>query len=132
MTLKDSPVAFLLKENLAHIARGNCVRVVTKIKLNADKDLGITGTVTETLAVIVPEPYLNAVPVAIVQRSGGAYRFSDLKMTAAKDSLDFDVAMSLSTEFDINGDRYQVLTPNAGPTAYTFIIRRKSAEPVIP
>lgn len=132
MTLRDSPVAFLLKENLAHIARGNCVQLVTKTKTNADKDLGIDGTVTETLSAIVPEPYLNAVPVAFVQRSGGAYRYSDLKMTAAKDSLTFDQAMSSATEFDINGERYQILTPNAGPTAYTFIIRRKAAEPVIP
>lgn len=132
MTLRDSPVAFLLKENLAHIARGNCVKLVTKTKVNADKDLGIDGTVTETLVTLVPEPYLNAVPVSVVQRSGGAYRYSDMKMTAAKDSMTFDQAMAQSTEFDINGERWQVLTPGAGPTAFTFVIRRKMAEPVIP
>jgi hypothetical protein len=132
MTLKDSPVAFLLKENLSHIARGNCVKLVIKTKTNADKDLGIDGTVTEVLTTIVPEPYLNAVPVAFVQRSGGSYRYSDKKMTASKDSLTYEQAMSSSTEFDINGERYQILTPNAGPTAYTFIIRQKASEPVIP
>ncbi len=130
--LKDSPVAFLLRENLAHIARGNVVQLVTKTKTNADKDLGIDGTVTETITDIQPEPYLNAVPVAIVQRSGGAFRFSDLKMTASKDSLASDTALSLKTEFNVNGDRYQVLVADPGPTAYTFIIRRKVAEPTVP
>lgn len=131
MNLKDSPVAFILKENLAHIARGNSISLITKVKQNADKDLGIEGTVTETKTLIVPEPYVNAVPIVMVQNSGGAFRFSDLKMTAARDSIPLEVAMSLSTEFDINGDRFEVLTPSAGSSAYTFIIRQKS-EVVIP
>lgn len=131
MTLKDSPVAFILKENLAHIARGNVIYYVISTRLNSDKDLGIEGTATENKTLIVPEPYVNAVPIVMVQNSGGSFRFSDLKMTASKDSIPLDVAMSLSTEFEINGDRYEILTPSAGSSAYTFIIRKKS-EVVIP
>lgn len=131
-TLNDSPIAFLVRENLAHIARGNVIKMVTKTRSGADKDLGIAGTVTETIVDVVPEPYVNAVPVPTVQRSGGAFRYSDLKMTVAKTSMTFEQAMSLETGFDINGERYQILTPTAGPSAYEFIVRKETAEPVIP
>jgi hypothetical protein len=130
--LKQSPVAFLMPQIMRRDRRGNVVELITKTKQGADKDLGVKGTVTETPTMIEPEPFLNAIGVDMVQRSGGVFRFSDLRMTMARESIQDTIALDAHTEFNVNGVRVQILGVTPGPSAWEFIIRRKASEPVTP
>lgn len=125
--LVKSPIADILSQVMRHNPRGNVVEVVTFSKsTDADRDFGRMGTVTPIVKLIQPEPFVNAVNVTMVQKSAGAYQFSDLKMTVSRDSLTDDVASDQHTEFNVNGVRYQVQAYTPGPSAWEFVIRRKA------
>src|ERR1035437_1773103 len=130
--IKASPVAFLIPQMQQHYRKGNVVEIVLRTKLSADKDFGIGGTVTENVTLLSPEPSVNPLRGEAVIKSGGAYRFSDLKMTVARDSISDEIGLDMHTEFNVNGVRYQILATTPGPTAREFIIRRKGSEPVTP
>jgi len=135
MPLINSPIAKLVpqaqRRQYLNRADGNVnvVYVVLEKRANADADLGIAGVKTETKIRLLPEPFVNAMHVQAVNRSGGTYRFSDLKMTAARECLTEIMAMSSDTEFEINGDRYEIITAIPSPSAWEFVIRRKTSEP---
>lgn len=125
--LVQSPVADLMSQLMRHQAQGNVVEAVTFSKSgDADKDFGRIGTVEPITKLIEPEPFVNAVNVVMVQKSNGAYEFSDLKMTMARESLSFEAASDPHTEFNVNGVRYQVKAYTPGPSAWEFVIRRKA------
>ena len=130
--LQKSPIADIVTQMASHYGRGNVVEVVQRTLANADKDLGIGGTLTEKLVTLVPEPFVNAVNVNTVNRSGGAFRFSDLRMTVSRDSLDDTTALSKTTQFVVNGRRYGIISVTPGPSAWEFTIRALAAEPVTP
>jgi hypothetical protein len=132
MTIAKSPIANLLGDCMRHYAKGNVIQVVTKTGTNADKDLGIRGTIVETIKTIEPEPFINAIKIDAVNKSGGAFRYSDFYMTVSRDSLTSDIALDNHTEFNVNGDRYKIVAATPGPSAWAFVIRRKVAEPVTP
>jgi hypothetical protein len=131
-SIRPSPIAFIIPEMERHYARHNAIQIVLKTKQSADKDLGIGGTVTENVSDISPEPFINAMNVQAIQQNGGAFRYSDLKMTMARESVAEDIAIDLHTEWSINGDRYITIALTPGASAWEFVIRRKTSEPVTP
>lgn len=134
--LQKTVLAEIYKQAMAHNSRGplgNVVEVVTFTKTSdADRDLGVMGTITEKTSRIEPEPFVNAMNVLQVTRSGGAFQFSDLKMTVAKDSISNEVASDGHTEFNVNSVRYAIQAYTPGPSAWEFVLRRKAAEPTTP
>lgn len=135
--IQKSIIADLVTQHLAHtvspLPKGNIVEVVTSTKTSdADRDLGVQGTVTEKVTLVVPTPHVDAVNVTMVVKSNGAYQFSDLKMTVSRDSLTDAVATDTHTEFNVNGIRYQIQAFTPGPSAWEFVIRRQALEPLNP
>jgi hypothetical protein len=131
---RKSIIADLVTQHMAHtntpLPKGNVVYAVTFTKTaDADRDLGVMGTVTEVKLLIAPTPHVDAVNVTMVNKSGGALQYSDLKMTVSRDSLTNDMAIDQHTEFDVNGIRYQVQAFTPGPSAWEFVIRRKALAP---
>lgn len=135
--VRKSIIADLVTQHMAHtntpLPKGNIVYAITFTKTSdADRDLGVMGTVTEKKLLMNPTPHVDAVNVTMVVKSNGAYQFSDLKMTVSRDSLTTDMATDTHTEFDVNNIRYQVQAFTPGPSAWEFVIRRKALEPINP
>jgi hypothetical protein len=130
--LQSSPMSGIFKQILCSAAKGNVVKLIIRSGADADPDLGIAGTVTETTRTISPEPFINSIPVKSVSQSGGAFRYSDFVMSLSKDSITNNEAYDPHTEFLINGDRFKIQSVQNGPTAWEFVIREEKAEPVAP
>lgn len=130
--IANGPLASIFSQLQNHYPKGNMVQLVTRVSASDDKDFGIAGIITETITSICPEPWINAISIRSVQQSGGALRYTDYKMNVAKDALTPDVAYDVTTQFIVNGDRYGIVTVQAGPSFWEFVIRRNTAEPVTP
>lgn len=115
----------LLGSVMEHYGEGNVVQLVTITHTNGDRDMGNPGTIEEAFTTLSPEPLLQAVPAALVRANGSAFRYSDEQMTVQKAALDADVANDEKTEFNINGDRHQVVGMTPCPNSWTFVVRRK-------
>jgi hypothetical protein len=133
MSIARSPIAWLVPEIEAHYHKGNSISMITYIKSgSADKDLGMGGTVTPKITLIQPEPHINAIKVEVVNGSNGAFRFSDLVMTMARQSATFESTIDLHTEWNVNGDIYQTIAITPGPSIWEVVLRRKTTAPVTP
>lgn len=127
MSFTGNPAfARILGSAMEHYATGNDCEVVAISRANADADLGNSGTTTETPSVLDPEPLLSAITTEAVDRSGGAFWYSDTRMSVLKTALTEDVAMDEKTEFNINGERHIVLAITPCPTTWEYVIRRKT------
>lgn len=128
MGIQKSPAAFILAEAMAHYAQGNRVSLVTKTASGANAAFGVEGTVTENLSLLSPEPFINGIGGRAVQQSGGAFWWSDQKMTVSRESMTEDQARQEDLEFDVNGDRYRVLAFAPTGMAWEFVIRRETPD----
>lgn len=131
MALNPSPVANIFPQIMAHTRKGNVIQMVTYLPAT-DKDFGMGATDNPNICNIHPEPFVNAIRIAAVVKSGGAFKFSDLMMTVAKNSISEANALDQHTEWNVNCDRYETIAVTPGPTAWEFVIRRKSTSPVVP
>lgn len=131
-SLANGPLAQIFEGLQRSNPKGNLIQLITRKGVGADKDLGIAGTVTETLETICPEPWIVAIAVQAVKKAGGAFRYGDYRMNVAKDALEASVALDSTTEFKVNGGRYKIISVLPGPSFWEFVIRSKKAEDVTP
>lgn len=112
---------------MRHYAVGNVVSLVTISRTGGDPDLGVSGTETETLREMANEPLLAAIAIQSVVKSGGALKFSDLRMTVAKSDLTQAEAETEKSEFDVNGGRYAAIAMTPHELTWEFVIRKKES-----
>lgn len=108
-----------------HYAQGNVVQFVLTSRSGADEDLGVSGTATPNTRNISPEPFLNGISVDAVMKGNGAFKFSDLRMTVAKDAMTDSEALDQKGQFIVNGNTFDVITCTPNASSYDFVIRRK-------
>ena len=122
--IRNPSIARLVQQTMAHVAVGNQVYVVDEVRSGNDPDLGVPGTLTLTQRLLTTEPMLSGMSMNAVVRSGGAFMYSDLRMSCSKDSLTEDEATRPHVRFQVNGEMYEVIARTPNPSTWEFVLRR--------